>query len=264
LTGLFAEELAWIRTAVRLESLTYGGNLRYAWHDYEIDVEGGKMIAAYVAPFVLFALVTMIESSGWLGLSYEIVYTVKTSLIAVALWTFRRHYPPFSTAGFRLAVVAGATGCLVWIVLAEAQSAIPGMQQLLDAILPGTRVAYDPFSGAGSVAAGTAFVSVRLLGLAVVVPLMEEVFWRGFLARYLIADNFCDVPQGKFTRASFLIVTAAFALVHPEILAAVAWGAMINVLYRKTANLWACVVMHAVTNGLLGAYILATGNWQLW
>jgi hypothetical protein len=220
--------------------------------------------AAHVAPFVLFAVLTMIESSGWFGLSYEIVYSLKTSLVAAALWTFRRNYPSFTTAGFRVAVAAGAAGCVIWIVLAELQSEIPGLQQLLDAILPGTRVAYDPFSSMGSVAGRTAFVIVRLLGLVAVVPLMEEVFWRGFLARYLIADNFCDVPQGTFTWASFLIVTAAFALVHPEILAAAAWGAMINVLYRKTANLWACVLMHAVTNGLLGAYILATGNWQLW
>ena len=47
-------------------------------------------------------------------------------------------------------------------------------------------------------------------------------------------------------------------------LAAIAWGAMINLLYQRTANVWACVVMHAVTNMLLGIYILTTGHWQLW
>jgi len=100
--------------------------------------------------------------------------------------------------------------------------------------------------------------------MAAIVPVMEEVFWRGFLARYLLADDFRNAPQGVFTPLSFLMVTLAFASVHPEILAAIAWGTMINLLYRRTANLWACVVMHAVTNGLLGGYILATGNWHLW
>ncbi|HTI49696.1 MAG TPA: CPBP family glutamic-type intramembrane protease, partial [Planctomycetaceae bacterium] len=73
-----------------------------------------------------------------------------------------------------------------------------------------------------------------------------------------------SVPPGVFTRFSFVVVTLAFASVHPELLAALAWGALVNAVYYKTANLWACVVMHAVTNGLLGAYILATANWQLW
>ncbi len=93
---------------------------------------------------------------------------------------------------------------------------------------------------------------------------MEEIFWRGFLARYLIKEQFTTVPQGVFTPASFAIVTALFVAVHPELLAATAWGVLINLLYRQTANVWACVVMHGVTNALLGAWILKTGDWRLW
>lgn len=221
-------------------------------------------MAPFVAPFVIFAVPTMFESSAWLGLGYEAVYTLKVLLVAGSLWVYRREYPAFSTAGFTLAVAAGGVGCLVWILLAELQAAIPGMQEFLNTILQGGRAGYDPYSSPAGAAARIAFVAVRLMGLAVVVPLMEEIFWRGFLSRYLISDDFRSVPQGTFTRWSFAIVVAAFALVHPEILAAVVWCAMINGLYRKSANLWACVVMHAVTNGLLGAYILMTDNWQLW
>jgi CAAX prenyl protease-like protein len=127
-----------------------------------------------------------------------------------------------------------------------------------------SRVGYDPFSSDGSAVARGTFIAVRLTEMVLIVPVMEELFWRGFLARYLIDDDFENVPQGVFTRYSFVLVTLAFASVHPEILAAITWGAMINLLYQRTANLWACVVMHAITNGLLGAYILATGNWHLW
>ena len=220
-------------------------------------------IVAYVAPFILFIALTMIESRGWLGLGYEAVYTTKITVVAAALWAFRRQYPPFLTSGFQLAAVLGAAGLVVWLAFDWSQAEIPGLQPLIEAIMPGGRAGYDPFSGEVTVARA-AFIVVRLLGLVVVVPMMEEVFWRGFLARYLIADDFRNVAQGTFTPVSFIIVTVAFASVHPEVLAALAWGALINWLYRNTANLWACVMMHAVTNGLLGAYILATGNWRLW
>lgn len=220
-------------------------------------------IAPYVVPFLAYVVPTSFESSGVVGLSYESIYTLKALLSAVLLWTFRRSYPPFSTAGFRLAVLAGLVGVVVWIVLAHVQTLIPGFTALVEKIL-GSRAGFDPFAADGSAARRIAFIALRLTGLAVIVPLMEEIFWRGFLARYLIDEDFRNVPQGKFTRFTFAAVTVAFATVHPELLAALAWGALVNEVYRRTANLWACVVMHAVTNALLGAYVLATGNWQLW
>lgn len=223
-----------------------------------------RPLLAYIVPFALFMAGTMIESRGWLGLGYEPWYVLKTLAVAASLVYFRKEYPPFSKTGLVLALFAGIAGCLLWIALAKLQSAIPGIQALLDLVQQGGRTAYDPFAGEGVTAPRVAFVAVRLIGLALVVPLMEEVFWRGFLARYLISEDFRSVPQGKFTPFSFAIVTLAFASVHPEILAALAWGAAINVLYHRTANLWACVTMHAVTNALLGIYILVTGEWQLW
>jgi hypothetical protein len=206
----------------------------------------------------------MFESKGWMGLNYETICTLKGLVVAAALWVFRREYPPFATKGWGLAIVAGGTGCLLWIVLERVQAAIPGAQSFVDAVTQGGRTAYDPFASDRPAALRTAFIIVRLVELAVIVPVMEEVFWRGFLARYLLSDDFRSAPQGVFTPFSFLVVTLAFASVHPEILAAIAWGTLINLVYHRTKNLWACVVMHAATNAFLGGYILATGNWHLW
>ncbi len=222
-----------------------------------------QVLIAYVAPFVAYMLFSMLESRGWFGVGYEAVYTIKTALVAGTLCAYRRYYPAFSTKGFGPALIAGALGCVLWIVLARLQAALPALQHLIDSF-QGARAAYNPFTDDAPQAARIAFIIVRLIGLTVIVPVMEEIFWRGFLSRYLISDRFNDVPQGTFTPLSFAIVVAAFTAVHPEILAAIAWCTVVNALYRQTANLWACVVMHAVTNGLLGGYILATGNWQLW
>jgi CAAX prenyl protease-like protein len=80
----------------------------------------------------------------------------------------------------------------------------------------------------------------------------------------LIDERFSRVPMGTFTFFSFAVVTLLFAVVHPEILAAIVWGAGINGLLYQTRNLWACVVGHGVTNFLLGVYVLQSGHWELW
>lgn len=221
-------------------------------------------IVAFAAPFLLYVLPTIVESAGLSWISYEFVCTLKGVLAAVALWTFRRRYPDISTRGLRLAVIAGILGCVAWVALERLQAAVPVIEQWMSILVGGKRNGFDPFSDGGPSPRQLAFVIVRLSELVIVVPFAEELFWRGFLARYLIAEDFEKVPFGTFTRFSFTVVTLAFASAHPELLAAVVWGTFINLLYRRTANLWACVVMHAVTNGLLGIYILTSGSWQLW
>lgn len=221
-------------------------------------------ILAYVTPFAVYVLLTTVESKGWPGLSYEFVCTLKGVLAAAALWKFRGYYPVFSTRGFRLAVVWGVLGCVAWVGLERLQSALPVIEQWMSLLVGGKRIGFDPYSLGGPSPRQLAFVVVRLSELVIVVPLAEELFWRGFLARYLIADDFEKVPQGTFTRFSFACVTLAFVSVHPEILAAFVWGILINLLYRRTANLWACIVMHSMTNGLLAVHILSTKSWHLW
>jgi CAAX prenyl protease-like protein len=223
-------------------------------------------VIAYVAPFVLYVGTTMVENKSWFGIphEYELLCTVKGVIVAVALWFFRKEYPPFAAKGWLLAIIAGIAGCVLWVALDWVQGVIPGLQGVINLVMQGGRAGFNPYQGDGPVELRITFVVVRLLEMAVIVPVMEELFWRGFLARYLLADDFRTAPQGVFTTFSFVAVTLAFTSVHPEVLAALAWGALINLLYRRTANLWACIVMHAVTNGVLGAYILVTGQWHLW
>ncbi len=227
------------------------------------EEKGRQSLVAYVAPLACYMIPTMFESSNPLGLSYEAVCTLKGVFAGAVFFVYHRYYPSISTKGFGSAIVAGVLGLVVWIGLDRLQSVVPGLQQLAQ-MLQGQRVGFNPFSEGEPSARQITFAIVRLVELAIVVPLIEEVFWRGFLSRYLISEDFEKVEQGTFTRFSFLLVTLLFASAHTEILAAIAWCAMINVLYARTKNVWACVLMHAVTNGLLGAYILMTKEWHLW
>ena len=224
--------------------------------------ENRRYLFAYVAPFAIFTLMTWVEGRAELQPHYPFVYAAKIALVCVALFLGRKQWPGFSSRGVSLGLLLGAVGLPVWILLAK----VDLLAVLPDSVrgwLGGARTGYDPSQFADATGR-TAFIALRLFGLAVVVPLMEELFWRGFLMRFLIAEPFTSVPIGTYTRSSFIIVTLAFVAAHPEILAALVWGAAINLLLYRTKNLWACVAMHATTNALLGAYILATGSWHLW
>jgi CAAX prenyl protease-like protein len=102
--------------------------------------------------------------------------------------------------------------------------------------------------------------------LAVVVPVIEEIFWRGLLLRFFIDEDFERVPFGTFSRPSFAIVTVIFALSHslPDWPAALLTGAIYNGVAYRTRSLASCVLTHAITNLLLGLWILKTKQWGFW
>jgi len=107
-------------------------------------------------------------------------------------------------------------------------------------------------------------IGFRLAGAALVVPFMEEIFWRSFLIRYIINSDFEKVPIGRFTWPSFLITTLLFGLEHNLFLAGLMAGIAYNLLLYRTKSLAHCIYAHFVTNLLLGLYVLNTGKWHFW
>jgi CAAX prenyl protease-like protein len=126
----------------------------------------------------------------------------------------------------------------------------------------GTRVGFDP--GTLPQAVRWPFVAVRFLGLVLLVPVFEELFWRSFLIRWLIAEDFTAVPIGKVTPLAAVVSSVIFGAAHPEWLPAVLTGLAWAWLLRRTASVSACVVSHATANLALGVYVLATGDWKFW
>lgn len=107
-------------------------------------------------------------------------------------------------------------------------------------------------------------ISVRWLGAALLVPVMEELFWRSFLMRWLQASVFEGVNPRLVSARAVLLSTFVFMLAHPLWLAAIIAGLAYALLYRYTGKLWTAVIAHAVTNGALGVWVVMTGQWQFW
>jgi CAAX prenyl protease-like protein len=104
----------------------------------------------------------------------------------------------------------------------------------------------------------------RLAGLALVVPVMEELFWRSFLLRWIQKHDFLAVSPRQVGGGAMLASTALFAAEHYRWFAGLIAGALYALLYMRTGNLWVAIIAHMVTNAMLGIWVLATGSWQFW
>jgi len=107
-------------------------------------------------------------------------------------------------------------------------------------------------------------VVTRWIGAALIVPVMEELFWRSFLMRWLEEPNFEAVPVARVSFRAIVLSTFVFTLAHTLWLAAILAGLAYAMLYKHTGKLWAAVIAHAVTNGALGIWVVYTGRWQFW
>jgi len=210
----------------------------------------------YVAPFVAFILLTY--GGGHWPEAAHLWYLAKTVVVGAMLWAFRHHYPELrpgrSGGDWAIAAVVGAVVLVVWVV----------PERLLAPLMVGDPSGFDPYSFGLGAGLTWAVIGVRLLGASVVVPVMEELFWRSFLMRYLIEADFKRVAVGTFSAFSFVVVAVAFGFEHHRwlvgIFAGVAYGGLL--VWRR--DLFTCVLAHGVTNLGLGIYVLKTGQWNFW
>ncbi len=185
------------------------------------------------------------------------LYPLRALAVAAVLLLYRKRYTEIRWAELRQSpatVLSLLTGLLIvalWINLDWAPGSGTGP--------PG----FDPnlFS---QPAIRAALIGCRLAGAVLVVPVMEELFWRSFLLRYLIKSQFTSVPLGTFTWPSFFISSLLFGFEHHYILAGVVAGILFNLLLYRTRSLSQCIFAHAIANLALGLYVLQTDQWRFW
>ncbi len=214
---------------------------------------------AYIAPMAAFLAFT------WLGTQwrelYPLTYTLKTLLVAAMLVYFRRRYTPICWTSLWLGAVVGAVVVVQWVgmelFILKHWPNYPRMSRGVD---------YVPFEHFHSPAAAWGFIAIRWAGASLLVPFMEELFWRDFLWRSVSApDDFKRVEVGRWNALAFVVVAVAFgAGVHIEWITAIVCGLIYGLLLVKTRSLGACIIAHGVTNFLLGLYVVVTHDWRFW
>lgn len=203
----------------------------------------------YVLPFGTFALLTYALPA--VGLSAGVAYGIKIALTAIALlvfWPRVRHEFRFEWSW--LAVVAGLLVFGIWVGLEGYYPQLGSSD-------------FDPFSLAPAGGAQW-LMGLRMIGAVMVVPIVEELFWRSFAHRILISEDFLSVPLGKLTLPSLLIVSVAFGLEHHRWLPGILAGLVYAGVLVRTRNLFGPTLAHAITNLALGFYVIRTEQWSYW
>lgn len=208
----------------------------------------------YWIPIVVFGLMTAVDSSvsrEW----FPWAYAAKAAAVTAALFLWRAPLADikFSTRVLLPSIVVGFIVFVLWI----------GVDKMVPYPHLGMRTGFDP-NGLSDQSGWFFFLALRFYGLVLMVPVMEELFWRSFLLRYLTQHDFRSLPMGDFSAFALAVVTAVSAMAHPEWLVAVIASLAYALWLRRTRSLFAAIVAHATTNLALGIYVLRTGEWHYW
>lgn len=239
---------------------------------------------AYVGPLLFFLLCQTVpdlmtaigldpsdDTQAWYVTAPEQwVFPLQTLLTLGVLVHFRKLYDFRPVHGLLLGTLIGTLGIVVWIApgflfrFFEMNHSVLrhlGFDNRLDGFDPNSITAQNGMLYC-------AVVAMRFIRLVVVVPLAEEIFWRGFLMRYLadIDGDFWRVPFGTHHWRSFIVVTGMFTMAHASIdyAAAIVFGSLMYWLAVRSKSLAACVLAHAVANLILGVYVMVTQQWGYW
>lgn len=220
-----------------------------------------RSAVARIAPFAVFMALLIARSQapadGAWGFDAQWLYGLSVVAAAGLLAWWWREYGELARQTLPdareslIAVAAGAAVFVLWIHL-DAPWMTIGVPSAPFQPLTATRAIDWPQ------------VVVRFAGAALLVPLMEELFWRSFLMRWIERPVFQGVAPQRVGVRAVLLSTFVFTLAHTLWLAAAIAGIVYALLYIKTGKLWVAVIAHAVTNGALGVWVIATGNWQFW
>ncbi len=217
---------------------------------------GRRATLVHVAPFAAF--VALMGAERLLNLPPAFAYPARCLAVLALLLPARRYLEfrprfPFATA------ILGAAVFAIWI----APDLLFGYRHfwLFENSLTGRAASSIP----EALRRNVPFVILRAAACTLLVPVFEELFWRSWMLRWLVHPKFLSVPFGTYQRAAFWTVALLFAAEHgPYWEVGLAAGMLYNWWAVRTRSLADCIFAHAVTNGLLSAYVLISGRWEYW
>lgn len=210
--------------------------------------------AAFIA---LLALRSLVGEHATLDTRW--LYAAQAGAAALGLaWLWQRygelhrvHEALRPLRGVLLAVAAGLVVFVLWVQLTA-----PWMR------LGEPATTFVPVDDGGRLQ--WPLIALRCAGAVLVVPLIEELFWRSFLMRWLDRRDFLAQRPQATTAFALLASSAVFALGHDLWLAAFVAGLVFGALYRHTGQIWHAVLAHAVANAALASWVIVRREWGFW
>jgi len=240
-----------------------------------LDSIRNSALAIRVLPFVIFVVITSLQGSFGVESKYWL-YLLK-SLLGVGLIAWM--WPVVREMRWNFsweAVVAGIAVFVLWIGL---EPFYPDLDELksnewvkkiwpgsvADPVVAAIAPQWNPLNHFSATPfLGWFFVVVRIVGMSLVVPPLEEVFYRSFLYRYIKHPDFEKIPLGNFSPAAFVVSCLIFGIAHNEWLAGIICAAIYQGLVIRKKRLGDAITAHLITNLLLGCYVVWKGAYKFW
>ncbi len=230
-------------------------------------------LIAFLLPLIIFMFLSTLnpnfqgdETAPNAPNHYLWLIIIEVALISVVLAGFWKVYlSHFPIQTDYLGYCVGIIGFLAWIGICSL-----GLERALMTavghpdLLP-ERAGFDPYFYFPNNPQFTLFILFRFSLLSLIIPICEELFLRGWLVRYVEDPQWETVRLSNVGWRGCLAVIIYAVLTHPaEAVAAIVWFSLVSWLMIKTGKFWNCVAAHAVTNLLLGLYVLWSQQWQYW
>jgi exosortase E/protease (VPEID-CTERM system) len=249
--GAFHSQAGWITFALIALGLIA---LIEHLHLFAREQEAPQASEAASPPVVEALLVPLLALMGAMMLSsaltqgFDWLYPLRPVAAGAALWHYRQVYRAWDWNWSWQAVAIGCAVFVGWILL-EPETGGEALEHALNA-LPASQL--------------SAWLALRMIGSVLLVPLAEEMAFRGYLMRRLAASDFEQAPLDKFNWLGFIGSSLLFGLVHGRWLAGTLAGMAYALAVYRRGKLGDGVVAHLTTNGLIAAYVLMAGKWSLW
>jgi CAAX prenyl protease-like protein len=225
-----------------------------------LDVEANEprsSTIAWVGPFAVFMLWLAVDK--YLPLANPAKELVRDVVLVAAIVGCSRRILPTRAPYWMASIALGVAVCALWVAP--------------DALFPGWRGHWLFQNGiTGHVTTSISPVELtpimlvlRTMRAALIVPVLEELFWRGWLPRWIQDTRFERIPLGTYTPLAFWATAAVFAAEHgPFWEVGLLCGVIYNWWMRRTRSLGDLILVHAVTNLTLSLYVIATQRWTFW
>lgn len=247
----FHSKLGWLMfTVIALGSVALAE--RVAWFrrtsDDAAENAGGvpSSAGAYLAP-LLATMIAAVLTSMWREGVVDEWYFVRLAAAATVLLLVRRSLPAPSLSLSWMPILVAAAVAALWIPLSEGDG--KPVLEALSGMSPAGRLSW---------------ISARVVGSCLVIPVVEELAFRGFLLRWIVSPDFEDLPARAWTWPAVILSSLAFGALHDAWLLGTAAG-----LAFAAARLWRgrlsdAIVAHALVNAAIAAAVLLGGRWDLW
>ncbi len=212
----------------------------------------------YVVPFASFMAFLALQK--YVALDPVVEYPARDVVLLLILWIFSRHVIDFKATHKLETAVLGVAVFVIWV---GPDMLFPAYRQhwLFQNSITGQLAAPAP----ENVLRNPVVLWARIFRAVVLVPIIEELFWRAWLMRWLISPRFEKVPLGMYQSGAFAITAVLFAAEHgPYWEVGLVTGVIYNWWMVRTRSLGDCILVHAITNACLCGYVVATRHWEYW